>query len=198
MPVYEASFLGEPTPIKKPRGKKGKKVELESALTPPPEAVLAEPVAEKPKRKRKAKEVAQEDVVIEAVRPIKKKRVPKPKPQPSGQSLAEALEEKPLATPDQLVTAALKKGRAPRIKKIVDGEPVEKGMPIWFKNYTIELAKKENSEKVKSERKLTVDVVKDAKVAAEESFGNPDSKAKIDRIDNSLAKLYKQIYGRVY
>jgi hypothetical protein len=196
MPIYEADFLGKPEPIKKQRVKKVK--ELKEEKTP------VEEVA-KPKRKRVKQEetpsassvAASEEIqpVQEQPVPPKRKRVAKPKPQPSEQLILETKEEKPNAEPEVIKKAASKKGLTKK-EKIIDGKAADEP-PSWFKAWCLDQKKRENDEKPKKEKVSKPILKESATIEAKEKWNDGLTKDRVKmEVDNHMGRLYNQIYGR--
>jgi len=217
MPLYEASFLGEPQPIKPVKKSRSKKaapdvpvpVETPAAIEPKPKAV----------RKRKAPEPKEE--IAAPIQPLadpapyglNKRGKPYKRPQKPLQ------EATPSATSEESESPAPKKGKgkakeepteeeapkkkrakkapAPENKKvIIDGVTVEEP-PSWFKSYLHDEAKRRNADKPKAERAKSAVVKNEADIKAHEKWSDGLVRDRVNNEVNShMGRLYSQIYGR--
>lgn len=169
MGIYEASFLGEPKPIKE------KKIRKKADPAPAPEPVEVAPVEPKPKPVRKRKDPEPEVPVVLQV-PVKKVKPQKPEPIP----------ELPIPT--------VKPIRAKKV--IVSGVEAEEA-PAWFKAHMHAEAKRRNDKKPKAE-KITAPVLKaETEAATSAKWNDGVTKEKVTReVDSHMDRLYKQIHGR--
>jgi polyhydroxyalkanoate synthesis regulator phasin len=174
MPVYEAAFLGEPNPIKpKPKGRKKKS---DPAPLPPKDEPVSEPAP----------------VSVPAPQAPVEVQTPAPTPAPSGPAPKKRV-RKAVAVPVRIEETPVPEKKRKLAKKsvIVDGE-VASEAPAWFKAHLMEEAKKKNAEKPKAERVPQAQVK--AAVVPQQSYSA--HKEKVDRVDNSMQRLYRQIHGR--
>ena len=226
MPIYEAEFLGDPAPIQtsKKARKVKRKVSVEPAV-PAAEPAPAEPAAKKRRKKapsppkepeappppppvdnkKKTKKktptvepVAQEEPKEEEVVAPKRKRVAKPKAQPSQQVIEEAKEEiaNDEKTVKKIVKLAAKKAGVNASKKIIDGVKADEP-PTWFKNYLLNEAKRRNSDKQKPERIPVKEVKRVAEEKASEKWNDGLTRDKVNNeVHSHMNRLYSQIHGR--
>ena len=218
MPLYEASFLGEPQPIKPVKKSRSKKaapdvpvpVETPAAIEPKPKAV----------RKRKAPEPKEE--IAAPIQPLadpapyglNKRGKPYKRPQkplqeatPSATSEeSESTEPAPKKskgkakeepTEEEAPKKISKKAAAAANKKIiVDGNTAEEP-PTWFKAYLHDEAKRRNADKPKNERSKAPAVKHEAEVKAHEKWSDGLVRDRVNNEVNShMGRLYSQIYGR--
>lgn len=223
MPIYEASFLGEPTPIKSK--KKGKA----PAVEPQPPAATIEP---KPKtvRKRKTPKPASDssDEVLDleigkAIKKVKKVKVPvesqapiieapkkrqrKPKPQPSEQAKAEVAEElvakgnkkaSQTQASEETIEKVARKKPVKTVKKIIDGATADEP-PSWFKAWVLDQKKRENAEKPKKEKIKQPELKAEATVEAEAKWNDGLTRDRVrNEVDNHMGRLFRMIHGRSF
>ena len=181
MGVYEASFLGEPQPI---REKKSKKKNTQAA--PEPVAVEVAPAEPKPKAVRKRKEP---EPVAPIVLPVPVKRKVKVVKELKHSDDEEMLA--PLPIPPKTKKAA----RAANKKVIVAGVEAEEA-PAWFKAHMHAEAKRRNEKKPKAE-KISAPVLKiQTEVATADKWNDEATKSKINKVESQMDRLYRQIHGK--
>jgi hypothetical protein len=220
MPLYEASFLGEPQPIKPVKKTKAKK----TPEAPVPEPVAA-PVESKPKtvRKRKAPEPA--TPAPETVQPVddpapyglnkrgkpyKRPQKPRQEATPSASDASEVADppvvkkskgkQKVVEQEEEVPVAPKKKTKkavaAENKKVIIDGHTADEP-PAWFKAYLHDEAKRRNADKPKAERAKAVVVKHEADIKAHEKWSDGLVRDRVNNEVNShMGRLYSQIYGR--
>lgn len=209
MPIYEAEFLGDPTPIKTKKTKKVKdvpEVTVEENKTPV-EAPWGLNKKGQP-YKRKPKDF-KEDVKEEAP-PVKKQKVQEPTPSESSveekpkrvrkpkvekpAEMEEIVEESPNIEKPKKITK--KDAKAANKKIIVDGEPANEP-PTWFKAYLHDEAKRRNQEKSKKERMPQAAVKHEAEVKATEKWNDGLVRDRVtNEVNSHMNRLYSQIHGR--
>lgn len=203
MPLYEASFLGEPQPIKPVKKSRSKKaapdvpvpVEEPAAIEPKPKAI----------RKRKAPEPKEEVAApiqqVEDPAPygLNKKGKPYKRPQKPVQEATPSATSEESAAPEIEAPKKkrVKKAPAPENKKvIIDGVAVEEP-PTWFKSYLHDEAKRRNADKPKAERAKSAVVKNEADIKAHEKWSDGLVRDRVNNEVNShMGRLYSQIYGR--
>ena len=195
MTLFEASFLSEPVPVKKPKGKKKQEV------TPPPSIdETPEPLVKKPRKKKEAPLPPQSEPIAVATEPVKKPRKKKAvaetaieiieEPEPSRKRKAAAQE--PDTTPEaKTVTESHKKKRT---KKIIDGAAVDEP-PSWFKAYMLDEAKRRNNEVAKPEKKPAVELKAVASEQASQKWKDGFTR---DRVMNEVTRHQSNLYNQIF
>lgn len=206
MPIYEASFLGDPLPIKTPRKKAAPKKVAALELDDTPVSV--------PKRKRaspKSKPIPKEPVQlntpppsetsVESDEPVlpKPKRVRKKveKKEPTQAQTETALEEV-VNEPSTIKKVNLKAIKAANKKIIVSGQVADEP-PTWFKAYLHDEQKRRNADKPKKERSSAPAVKQAAEVQAAVKWSDGLTRDKVNNeVNGHMARLYNQIYGKKF
>jgi hypothetical protein len=199
MPIYEAEFLGDPTPIKPKRTKKAKKEEESTPVPPPTIEPSDKPTTKTMKRKNTQKKIEEPPAVVEPVveeekveEPPKKKQrkqntPPTPPPSP------EKKEEEPVKPKK---TRQKSKPLPPAPAVIIDGKAADEP-PSWFKNYLLTEAKRRNEEKEKKERVPVSEVKKVANETAQKKWNDGLTRDRVtNEVNTHMNRLYQQIHGR--
>jgi outer membrane biosynthesis protein TonB len=171
MAIYEASFLGEPVPIKPiKRQKKAAPVPEAVPEVAPVEVAPAQP---KPKRIPKRKE---------PVPPVEA-----PAPIPVAAPVAE-----PIPEPKRKVRVT-----APKPTPVLATAPISDEPPAWFKAYMHDEAKRKNDDKPKKEKAAAPVVKQEAVAAATAKWSDGFTKARVNNeVDAHMSRLYNQIHSR--
>jgi hypothetical protein len=196
MPIYEAEFLGDPTPIrptKKARKSKGKEtmagtksgsssttVDTTPATPPTSPTKIDKPTPAPVTKQRKRKTVA----------PV----VP---PSPPVEKVEEEKVEEEVKPP---VTKKPRKQKSKALpvapKVIIDGKGAD-DPPSWFKNYLLDEAKRRNEDKEKKSRVPMSEVKKDAHEKAQVKWNDGLTRDRVtNEVNSHMNRLYSQIHGR--
>jgi hypothetical protein len=177
MGIYEASFLGEPKPIKE------KKKKATPAPAPEPVAVEVMPTEPKPK-------------------PIRKRKAPEPKvPVDEPVPVVTQKVEKKKAAPKKAAPVKTTEPKEPPIKavakKVIISGVEAQDPPPWFKKWDLDEAKRRNNKRPKAE-KVTPQILKAAtEVESTAKWNDGVTREKVNaEVDSHMSRLYKQIHGR--
>lgn len=205
MPIYEAEFLGDPTPIKKPRAPRKPKqpkegIESTSTIVPPPiekgdDVPAPAPVVKVGRRVKNPIPIGRDN--SSPPPPAKKRKVsPKKKEQePSPPPSDVSMEEEIVVPKPKKVHKKKAKALPVPPTVIIDGKSVD-DPPSWFKNYLLDEAKRRNENREKKQRQPLTQVKKDATEVANQKWNDGLTR---DRVNNEVTthmnKLYQQIHG---
>jgi hypothetical protein len=207
MPIYEAEFLGDPTPIKPTSVKQSRKPKVkkpsveEPPMVDPTPAHIPQPDkvdTKGPVKKKRKVVVVTEPEPSPEEEPPKKKRKQTVKPKLPTPPPSDISQEEEVIVPEKPVKA--KKQRAKALPKIpdviIDGKGVDEP-PSWFKKHLLEEAKRRNDEKEKKERVPATEVKKVATESAHKKWNDGFTRDKINNeVTTHMNRLYQQIHGR--
>jgi hypothetical protein len=199
MPIYEAEFLGDPTPIKPTKtSKKGKaKKEEESTPVPPPTIEPNDKPTTKTVKRKNTKKVEEPPVVVveeEKIDEPPKKKQRKQKDTTTPPTPPPSPEKKEVPKPKK--TRQKSKPLPPAPAVIIDGKAADEP-PSWFKNYLLTEAKRRNEEKEKKERVPVSEVKKVVSETAQKKWNDGLTRDRVtNEVNTHMNRLYQQIHGR--
>ena len=209
MPIYEAKFLGEPTPIKKGKKSRAKKEEIATPAPPAPVEVTPPPVeAVKPKAPRKRKVKAA--VAVEAPpppSPVEEKVVPAVVAEPEKKKRRKREPKVTIQEPISAVEEDVKEEKKKDKKKakvsiahkdIIDGD-VADDPPSWFKSYLLTEERRRNSDKEKKNQMPVKEIKQVASAKASEKWNDGLTRDKVNNeVHGHMNRLFSQIHGRKF
>jgi hypothetical protein len=204
MPVYEAEFLGDPTPIrpaKKPRKSKTPKEEAPNVASSSGTGSSTPTVDPTPKTPSTSPEKIDKPTPTPVTNKRKRKTASPPTPPPSPEKVVvvveeeEKIEQKP-PPPKKKITKQKAKPLPPAPQVIIDGKGPDEP-PSWFKNYLLDEAKRRNEDKEKKARSPLSEVKKVAHEKAQVKWNDGLTRDRVtNEVNSHMNRLYQQIHGR--